>query len=426
MSARRVATYVIATALLAAVSLSPTSARETSSDVDLYVPSDAASPTGIAVRVSFPSVPRYQDGAPIAIFVAGGGGADAFVIRDYPAGVVAITFAFPSGELDGRVSGGTADARGPLALGALGDVVAFALGRTRSSDGRSLKELAPYSLRQDDVGLVGWSRGGDAVINALARYPEQTRGVAWIVNHESPAFDAAMTGEIVVRPGAAAAPADYVSGSCARLACEVQHPSLRWDPATRTGGTFYLDRNGSGRQDATTEPALPAFLLPGTTRRVFPLSAIETAVATNLFGSGWSDAVATLDETRDFWAWRDARWNLATLIDHHRSLAAILHVTEQDHAQSAADHPHVALVYNALVTGGLRFARINPDAAYTVGIGANLPDTVANAFLPSDFGSWLVPEASAKDTLIVNAAIYELADRVRANKWDVNLSEVVR
>lgn len=415
-----------AISLVALAALSPASARQATENIDVTLPSEASDATGLAVRVTLPATPRYVDGAPIAIFVPGGGDADAYRIRDHASGVVEITFAFPSGELDGRRSGGTADARGPLALRALADVVEYALGRTRDADGRLLRELAPYPLRHEDLGLAGWSRGGDAVINSLARYPEQTRGVAWIVNHESPAFDSAMTGEITVKQGAAASAADYVPGTCALLACQVLHPSLRWEANTRTGGSLYLDRNGNGREEMTTEPAIPAFLLPGTTKRVFPLSAVEAAASGNVFGSTWSSAVATLDEAREFWAWRDARSNLAALLQHHGSIAAILHATETDHAQSAADHPHVALVYNTFQIGGLRWVRMNPDRAYTQGIAANLPDNPANSALPSDFSSWRIPEASSSDTLIVNAAIHELSDRVRAGRWDANLDGVLR
>lgn len=427
MSGTRVFARSSAIALLAIVALSPVSARQSYTSADITVPSEAADAAGLAVRVTFPATPRYVDGAPIAIFVPGGGGADAYQIREHVGGgVVEITFAFPSGELDGRFSGGTADSRGPLAQRALADVVQFALGRSYDANGRLLRDLAPYPLRQDAVGLVGWSRGGDAVINSLAHYPDQTRGVAWIVNHESPGIDNAMTGEIIHRAGAANPPADYVPGTCALLACQVLYPSLRYEASTRTGGTLYLDRNGNGRNDATSEPALPGNLLPGTTRRVFTVSATEAAAAGNIYGSRWPDTFATLDETRDYWAWRDIRWSGLAFVQHHRNVAVILHATEQDHAQSAADHPHVALVYNGFQFGGVRFIRINPDRAYTAAVTGNLPDNPANASLPSDFSSWLIPEASSNDTLVVYAGIYELSDRVRANRWDANLDAVLR
>lgn len=417
---------LLAVALLAFVAATAVpAARQTVSAVDLMLPSDAAGDFGLAIRVYIPQTPRYVDGAPIAIFVAGGGGADAFTIRDQPSGVITIAFAFPGGTLDGRTSGGVPDQRGPIALAALAHVVQFALGQRAASDGRRIGDLASFPALTANVGVIGWSRGGDATINALARYPDETRGTRWIVTHESPAFANAIVGEIVQRPGATTTPADYVAGTCALLACQVLYPGIRWDANSRTGGTLYLDRNGNGRNDSATEPAISASLLTGTTRRVFTPSATAAAIAAGAFGSQYPSTIATLEESQNFWDARDVRASISRLIAAHPTLAAILHATEQDHVQSAADHPHVALVYNALQLGGFRWVRINPDAAYTAATAATLPDNDANAALPSNYSTWLVPEVSAADTRIVNAAIHELADRTRANRWDVNLASVI-
>ena len=102
------------------------------------------------------------------------------------------------------------------------------------------------------------------------------------------------------------------------------------------------------------------------------------------------------------------------------------HATSVDHVQSSLDHAHVALVYESLRLGGSRWVRINPDAAYTAGIAAGLPDNDANAPLPSDITSWLVPESSSNDTKIVQAGLYELTDRTRFGRWAANLRSTLR
>jgi hypothetical protein len=407
---------------------SPARTQDIYSAIDVTVPSTSAGSAGLAVRIYAPSAARFPEGAPVAIYVPGGGGTDAFVIRDRDhtgGGVVEITFAFPGGELDGRRSGGSADQRGPLALRALADVVEFALGRTRTTDSRLIGEYLPYATLATNVGVVGWSRGGDATINALARNPAQTSGVAWIITHESPAFDSGMLGEIVLRPGATYAPADYVVGSCAMLACDVDYPGLRWNGSTRGGGSLYLDRNGSGRADST-EPSLPAMLLTGTTKRVFTMSATEAAASSGAFGAAWPDTIATVDEAREHWVWRDVRANLADLVTGHPGLAVMLHGTTEDHVQTSPDHAHLGLVYNSLLFGGARWVRLNPDAAYTASVAASLPDNNANAPLPVDISAALIPEASSNDNAIVHAGIYELADRTRYGRWDTNLTSALR
>lgn len=418
--------YLLPTFAVAALLSSSPAHAQSYSFVDVEVPSDAAGSEGVAVRIAAPSSSRFLEGAPVAIYVPGGNGADAYEIRDHnTGGIIEITFAFPGGEVSGRRSGGTYDQRGPLSLLALADVVEFAIGRTRLADGRSLSDCLAYPALSNNVGLVGWSRGGDATIDVLARFPNQTRGIAWIVTHESPGFDSAMLGEITLRSGATYAPADYVPGTCALLACEVQYPGLRSSTSRAGTVSLYLDRDGSGRMEGT-EPAIPATLLAGSTRRVFSMSATEAASTNGVFGARWPASIATVAEARAHWAWRDVRNNLADLLSAHPGLAVMLHATSEDHAQSSPDHAHVALVYNTLQLGGARWVRINPDAAYTASVAASLPDNDANAPLPSDLTSWLIPEASSNDTKIVQAGLYELTDRTRFGRWDANLGSTVR
>jgi len=395
-------------------------AQNSYSDIEITLPSTVGGAEGLAVRVATPASPRYPDGAPVAIFVAGGGRADAYEIRSHlTEGALEITFAFPSGELDGRFSGGTYDQRGPGSQRALADVVNFALGRSTTTDGRRLRDLVSFPVLTSNVGLVGWSRGGDSVVNTLARYPEQTTGVAWAVIHESPLFDSAMTGEIAHQAGKPAAAADYVAGTCALVACQMLYPSIRWDSAR--DGTLYLDRSGNGRYDSAIEVALPSS--GGSTgTRYYTLGATQAAAAAGAFGSSWPATVATSEQAAEYWSVRDARYQMAALVASHPSLAVITHATSVDHVQTAEDHPHVALAYNALRLGGARWVRMNPDRAHTQSIGSGFPDNEANAALPSDFSSWLMPEESTNDPLVINAAILELTDRVHNNDWSPNLA----
>lgn len=61
----------------------PALAEQDYSFVDIMVSSVAAGAEGVAVRIAAPATPRFPEGAPIVIWVPGGGGTDAFEIRDY-------------------------------------------------------------------------------------------------------------------------------------------------------------------------------------------------------------------------------------------------------------------------------------------------------------------------------------------------------
>lgn len=394
--------------------------------IAVTLPSAAGGAEGLAVQVAAPQTSRYADGAPVVIFVQGGGRADAFNQRaNLTEGALEITFAFPTGALGGRTSGGTYDQRGPLSQRALADVVRYALGQAADAEGRLLRDLVSYPVLSTNVGLVGWSRGGDSVVTTLARHADDTRGVAWVVIHESPLFDNAVTGEIAWQAGKPGPAADYVTGTCALLACQVLYPRLAWDAAAGGGGALYLDRSGNGRLDSSSEVALPS--TGGQSGlRYHTVAATEAAAAAGVFGSAWPDSVATPDQAAEYWGTRDARYHFAAMVAGHPSLAAIIHATSTDHVQTSADHAHVALAYNALHLGGARFVRMNPDRAYTESFASGLPDNSANADLPSDFSSWLVPESSIPDPLVINAAILELVDRTHAGRWEENVGEVVR
>jgi len=93
-----------------------------------WIPCDCAGSEGIATKVIFPKEPRYENAAPVAIYVAGGvkEGFLGFYSADWdPHGMIWITFIFPGGSQDiilptgeelSIKSGGEYDYRGILVL----------------------------------------------------------------------------------------------------------------------------------------------------------------------------------------------------------------------------------------------------------------------------------------------------------------------
>jgi len=135
----------------------------------LHIPSRVAGNGGLLVRVSPPEKARYPEGAPVVVHMSprpSVSGSHACLSEQ---GLIDVGFLCPGAEYrqpDGTVwrSGGSVDRRqlnGLDCVGPLADVIAFATGRTRSVDGKSIQS---YSGRiralTDNVGVIGWSYGG--------------------------------------------------------------------------------------------------------------------------------------------------------------------------------------------------------------------------------------------------------------------------
>lgn len=67
--------------------------------VSTYVPSDVAPDGGLAVTLSYPTMTRYEEGAPVVVLVPGDGKASGlrFTTHAVQAGFVEVKFAFPGG-----------------------------------------------------------------------------------------------------------------------------------------------------------------------------------------------------------------------------------------------------------------------------------------------------------------------------------------
>ncbi|MDZ7721888.1 MAG: aryl-sulfate sulfotransferase [candidate division KSB1 bacterium] len=121
-------------------------ARESQRDLYTRIPCNAASSDGLQVRVTAPETPRYQNGAPIAIYVAGGFDSEGLDERQTglaDEGFVEIRFNFPGGGKGGAKSGGEYDYRGPGSLLALRDIIQFAAQTRPDSSGLMLDDLLP-------------------------------------------------------------------------------------------------------------------------------------------------------------------------------------------------------------------------------------------------------------------------------------------
>jgi hypothetical protein len=114
---------------------------------------------------------------------------------------IQIRFNFPGGGTGATRSGGVYNDREPNCLKALRDIIRFAMAQTADASGKKISELVyPLMPLANNVGLVGWSNGGNATITVAGLHGREIAGLAWIVDWESPVGDGMQNVECGANP----------------------------------------------------------------------------------------------------------------------------------------------------------------------------------------------------------------------------------
>ncbi len=252
--------------------------------VSLYLPSDSAPGKGLAVNIIYPKVARYKDGAPIVVVAPGGGGADGlgFEMHAAQVGFVEVRFAFPGGGKGRFMSSGIYDYRGHESQKAFRDVLLFAAGKLRDSENRLIYDLLPEKVCRDNIGIVGWSNGGNIALVTMYKYADQLQFINWIAFYESP------LGSLFFPPNLGAerdlvTNKHYRQGSCATGDCMIDFHNLAYDPmVSRTPGehkkrgeaeipgVVYFDENHNAKWDESVEFAFSYASDVGLDKQIYP------------------------------------------------------------------------------------------------------------------------------------------------------------
>jgi hypothetical protein len=161
----------------------------------VQVPSKSAGTEGLLVRISPPARGRYTQGAPIAVHMIANRpnvtGSRACLSER---GFIDVGFLCPGEEY--RDVGGTlwksGDAVGNRSspvrcVESLGDVLSFATGNLRSTDGKSIQDYVPgVQAMTENAGVIGWSFGGNLAVLAMARYGDHFPNLKWYASWETP------------------------------------------------------------------------------------------------------------------------------------------------------------------------------------------------------------------------------------------------
>jgi len=414
------------------------------------IPSPVAGKEGIVVRVAVPKQPRFEDGAPVVVHVPGGwsrAGLDSSPGNLAPFGFVEVMFAFPGGQSatqsDGKVwkSGGTYDYRGEDCVEGLAAVISFAQGGLKTLDGQSIQQVAGVvPVSSNNVGVIGWSLGGNIVSAALAHSAKAAAGVKWYASHESPYGDGVINGEFGTR-GTGPNPfydPDTERFDLSNLAYDSGLAPGRiprtQDPVGDVTGSLYHDANGDGRYDPDTDYQLNGILIPGPRPNVFYSRLVTVAAARQkVFGESWPAHIAKTERVEKVHAIRDGVTSVPQAVKNAPDLAVIIWAVEQDHVQATKDHRHIRLQYDAYREAGVRWARVNPDANYLEwAFGKKLSRRVQNpAGQPLDSQSIRqavepsVRDGGAPTGRGLAAAASELADRTQRDEWAPTLDGVL-
>ncbi|MCK5145402.1 aryl-sulfate sulfotransferase [bacterium] len=371
------------------------------SDIFTRIPSDSAGERGLIVRISLPAFERFATGAPIVIYMPGGFNADGLNER-YTGlgehGFIEIRFSFPGAGTYPFDSDGIDDHRGKGSLLAARDIIRFALGLQADISGKTISELLdPVSPDYTNVGLVGWSNGGNTNICTVGIHGADIPGLAWILNWESPVGDgmpqaeAGAKSENSLRPYNTGVNPAYnpATGSwdLSGLAWDdqLQIPVLERTNDYKSGG-LYIDVNGDQIIDKGSDfifyPLI--FEFNGRELAFFSERVLEAATAEGLIPAQAPDHIVTNAENEEFWHWRNGALWVDEALQHNPDLMFMIVASDTDHVQIAPDHPHVIIQYNAFLNGGCRFVRLNPDKSYIENYTGNVyPAAVDNdAFMP--------------------------------------------
>lgn len=252
--------------------------------VSCYLPSESAPGSGLAVNIIYPNKPRYKEGAPIVVVVPGGAGADglSFDMHAAQMGLVEVRFAFPGGGKGKFQSSGIYDYRGVECQKALRDVLLFAGGRMLDSEGRKISQVVPIKVSADNIGIMGWSNGGNIAIVTMAKFADDLQFLGWASFYESP------IGAMFFPPNLGSSEEvvsnkHYRQGSGATGDCIVDYDKLKYDPwiLRRPGehkrkgepeipGVIFFDENNNKRWDESIEFAFNYALDVGLDKQIYP------------------------------------------------------------------------------------------------------------------------------------------------------------
>lgn len=406
---------------------------------------DVTSPSigDIAVQVTLPQEPRYEDGAGVLIvintFLTSRNDFDKDLLDVTSFGLIHVTYLWPGVESKtGAQSDGTFDYGGPQSIQVLRDVIRFASGQIPNSDGYYLEDLIAIQPLSDNVGLYAFSHPGIAAVNVLALYGDQLQ-VGYLVGRENPTLDtltAVEAGHFDNQGRPQLNPLYSYPSSYSTTKILIDYSTIEWGADyTEAGSSWvgapYFDLNGNQSIDGA-DFVLGTRVPSAYGKRLYSVDLISALTAKGAIGAGdWPSDLATLEEVTEIWTFLDSTQRYPTLASTTPDLKVMLVFARFDHVQPAADKPHIHQAYDGFSTTAGLWARLNPDESYVSsinpGLGNGYIERPANT-QPTDWleaEKWGYANQPGSAQIVAFAAIAEMADRLHEGDWSDDLGQVL-
>ena len=394
----------------------------------------------LAVRLWLPEEQRYDQGATIAIYVAGGY-EEKDLKNDAPAqDMLVISFLFPGvKELStGRESDGTYDYRGINSITALRDVTLYAAGELEDKNGLTITEVVETEILTDNIGMISESNGGNLLVAVAAVYGDELKDhLDYIIQWETPVSSQVATrdlGEIILEPllenpspkrGEFFNPRYRGYGT---KQIEVDYTDLTYNPNSLF--QIFHDGNGDGEyttldtadgpspdlnQDGelTTDEDFPLDFYPGLTKNFYSRPVTHALLDNGVLTlKNWPDDIGTPDEADAYWNLRESVYLYSDAIRNIPNLEIMFLASEEDHVQSNPYKSHIRMAHDGCSN---TWFKINPSPDYILEVEDTdtfIPDLEANT-APDDWTdtrSYCISESIDDDTYQV-AAMHQMADR---------------
>ena len=423
---------------------------ETEGTIDLRLPSESTDGGTLAVRLYIPENPRYEEGAPVIIWVPGGYEMKG-INHDLPPtadDVIVATFIFPGAtdEWSGFSSDGDYDWRGENCIRAMADVILFAAGELKDSEGKTIDDLSPVPVIHDNIGAIGSSNGGNLPVAAAALHGHEfDQYLRYIIQWETPVSSQVANrdfGRVWVKEGGPKN--DYFNlryAGYGDLELASDYSDLTYDPTQEWHPVFH-DGDGNGTYSTSSYMQLP---IQGPDKNMdgimslnedFPLDGyqggedgelwffsrpVTQAMSDeNIFaGYGWPDDIATPNQANAYWDIRESVYMYDQAVASVPGLEAMVLAGLVDHVQTNPEKPHLRQAFEGWMDNGVSWVQINPNPEYMLEAYPGyrkyrdqLPDNTPNR-APDDWTNAQTYFPEVIETAAYQlAGVYQMMDRV--------------
>jgi hypothetical protein len=202
-------------------------------------------------------------------------------------GFIEVRLALPGGGKTKFLSGGIYDYRGAQSQIAFKDAILFAAGKIADTQNRYIYDLLPVKVSKTNIGVAGWSNGGNLVMTTMGNYPDELSSIVnWAAFYECP------IGPLFYPPNLGGGRnllinQHYKLGSAATGEPKIDWRKIMFDPtSTRNAGehhklgepeipgVVFFDENENGHYDEPAEFALTYSLDVGLEKQIYPPEAL--------------------------------------------------------------------------------------------------------------------------------------------------------